>query len=82
LNVFVQREVVVRATLTQMNYVPVLQRQCVNYLGHSVQEILDQRERVSGKEKHSGKKRKYAVLVRMLPPRMKTHYGQIYTQFL
>jgi len=74
--------VVVRATLTQMNYVPVLQRQCVNYLGHSVQEILDQRERVSGKEKHSGKKRKYAVLVRMLPPRMKTHYGQIYTQFL
>lgn len=55
-------EGVVRATLTQMNYVPVLQRQCVNYLGHSVQEILDQRERVSEKEKHSRKKRKYAVL--------------------
>jgi len=42
----------------------------------------DFRRKRKGEWERETYERKYAVLVRMLPPRMKTHYGQIYTQFL
>lgn len=54
----------VRATLTQINYVPVLQRQCVNYLGHSVQEILELRERASESEKQRKAEKIYPLFTR------------------
>lgn len=50
----------VSATLTQMNYVHFLQRQCINYVGPSMWEILNLRERVRDSKKHSGKEKKYA----------------------